>query len=313
MRYYRVEIGGDTPAVYTSWVNGVNDPGALTFECDIQLFRQASPGGNSWVRLWGVSQETRSQARDFNGAPIKVYVGMSKGLPLANPNQQGLVFEGQIQQGYGNWMGTQQSIDLICIPFIYDDPTTLSPTKNIVFTGKAGQAMGDVIKTTLEIAFPSRTVTVNVSGDVILQTDQPAYFSNMLQFAQFVRSLSQAIKGGTYTGIEITFRENSIVVYDGTEITTPKDISYLDLMGQPTWFAPAQIQVSTVMRGDLAVGEFIRLPQTSGIIQPGSFSQFRDKSIFQGVFRIDDIRHVGNSRNPEGTAWITTLQCASVE
>ena len=37
------------------------------------------------------------------GMTIKMWVGMSKGLPLAKPAQQGLVLEGTVWQVLGNW------------------------------------------------------------------------------------------------------------------------------------------------------------------------------------------------------------------
>jgi hypothetical protein len=44
---------------------------------------------------------------------IQVFGGMSKGLPLANAVQSGLLMDGTIQQAWGNWQGTEQNINFV--------------------------------------------------------------------------------------------------------------------------------------------------------------------------------------------------------
>jgi hypothetical protein len=38
---------------------------------------------------------------------------VKKGLPLANPAQAGVILEDTIFQGYGNWIGVEQYLDLV--------------------------------------------------------------------------------------------------------------------------------------------------------------------------------------------------------
>jgi hypothetical protein len=41
-------------------------------------------------------------------------------------------------------------------------------------------------------------------------------------------------------------------------------------------------------------------------------SQFRNSSVFQGNFQVTQVRHVGNYRQPDASAWATTIDAAPV-
>jgi hypothetical protein len=115
----------------------------------------------------------------------------------------------------------------------------------------------------------------------------------------------------TYPGVGCCLQNGKITVHDGTAPTGPKQILFTDLVGQPCWIDIATIQIKTVLRGDLAVNMLIKLPPTPVIItadaQSGNAS---DPALtFQGVFRIKSLRHIGNSRNPDGSsAWCTVIE-----
>ncbi len=306
MRYYRIEIGGDTPAVYTSWVNGRNDPGALNVEFDIPVTAFATPAGNAMVRVWGISLQTISQARDFNGAPIKVFAGMQMGLPLANPKQAGVVVTGTILQAFGNWIGTAMTLDLIIIA---DGGATPGNPKNIVFSWAKGTSLAAAITSTLQNAFPGFKVDIKINTALSLAADENGYFETVEQFAAYLKNMTAAIKGGTYTGVNIVLSQSVFSVYDGTTAATPVNIAFTDLIGQPTWIAPAQIQFNTVLRADLGVGDYVRLPPSIVTTTAPSQSQYRDQSAFQGVFQLGFLRHVGNFRQPNAESWVTTFNC----
>ena len=97
MRFYNLSIGsGATQTNFSSLVNGVNDPGALDIELDIFSFQYATTDGGgsdvrSYVKIYGIPLKMVAQANNLNMQPIMIYGGMSKGLPLAKPAQQGLL------------------------------------------------------------------------------------------------------------------------------------------------------------------------------------------------------------------------------
>lgn len=118
MRFYDIQISdpasGTQLARFTSYdfVNQATIPGALNIELDIPVAPYFVPDVSAYVSVWGIGLQNIAQARDFNNLAIKVYGGMKKGLPLAKPQQAGLLIAGEIQQAYGNWIGTEQTLDL---------------------------------------------------------------------------------------------------------------------------------------------------------------------------------------------------------
>jgi len=304
VRYYRIEIGGSTPITYTSHPNGTFDPNSLQVDIDIPVVPFATPMGQAMVRVHGISLQTISQARDLNGAPIKVYGGMQAGLPLAKPMQSGLLCEGTIFQAFGNWIGTEQTLDLIIVT---DGGATQGDPKNLVLNWTKGQVLSEAIQQTLQTAYPAYKTEINISPNLVLTSDASGYYQTIEQLATSIHSLSTSIIGGSYPGVNILLKQGVFVVYDGTSVTDPTPIDFTDLIGQPTWIDAPSIQINTVMRADLEVGDYIKLPTTLVTTTAASLSQARDKSAFQGVFQIDLVRHVGSSRQPDARSWISTF------
>src|SRR5688572_13631719 len=128
MRYYDIEIHGQSSvgvAVgstnaaskfrYTSHPGGTRsppDPGALQVELDVLRLPYGQAAAQSWVKIWGIPLETVTQGNNLNFKNIMIKGGMGKGLPLANPKQAGPLVAGQIIQAFGNWVGTDMTLDL---------------------------------------------------------------------------------------------------------------------------------------------------------------------------------------------------------
>jgi hypothetical protein len=102
--------------------------------------------GSSLVRVYGVSIKEMQQAQqNMFGMTIKGFAGMSKAYHYQN-KQAGLVLEGEIQQPFGNWQGTELSLDMI-ITAGYG--STSSPV-NITMPWLKGQKMS------IALILPSR-------------------------------------------------------------------------------------------------------------------------------------------------------------
>jgi len=321
MRYYLIIITDPVTKKevkrYSSLApDGQFIPGALQVEFDIPIVGYGNPGSGGYLRIWGVSLQDISQANNLNDKLIAVYAGMSNGLPLANPNQQGPLMEGFIFQAYGNWVGTVQTLDFNVIP----GQGPAADTNNFTFNYKKGSPFAQAIQTTLQIAYPYLSVDVSgVSADLVLAQDQQGQYTTLQSFAKYLKEVSKAISPPTstglpYYGVEVFFKGGQIVVKDNSAPPSDiKDISFKDLIGQPTWNSPVTFQFNAVLRGDLSVGDYIRMPISQFTSVPQSLSRFRDNSGFQGVAQIigegSCIRHVGNSRQPDGMSWITTVNC----
>jgi hypothetical protein len=308
MRYYNIIITDSTGKQlqqFTSLLpNGRTNPAALLVELDIPILPMALPIGNALIRVWGLGLKMLSQAFNFNNMNIQVYAGMSVGLPLAKPLQAGLVLQGTIQQAFGNWQGVNQTLDLI----VNASTGTANAPKNIVLNWKAGTPLSTAIKNTMNTAFPKFPCDINISPSLVLSHDEVGIYSTLTQFAQHVKSISQSIIKTNYLGVDIIIRSNKIIVYDGTTKTKPKQINFTDLIGQPTWIEYQTINFTCVMRADINVGDYVKMPpEAIALTQASSYSQYRQSSIFHGSFFVKSVRLVGNSRQPDGNAWVTVF------
>lgn len=312
MRRYKIEIEGGT--TYDSAPDGQPDPNALLVEMDMSVTDYSVPLGGSFVRVWGVGIQALSQSRDLYNKKISVWGGMAKGLPLAKPQQYGLLAKGKIFKAFGNWEGVDQSLDLFISADTADQKPDGGPNpkpvpKNIVLNAKKGTNLWDALKQTLETAFPDQKVVMNPGKKLTVSQDQIAYFPSLPQLGVFVRRLSQDIGGEGYPGISIWNNDGNMNLADAASGNVGQ-IAFEDLIGQPTWIDTGVIQFKTTMRADIKMLQSITLPKTwinssegANDISPTSQQQMA----FQGTFNIQKIRHVGNSRSPVGSAWVTVF------
>ena len=326
MRFYDIRVFDKTGTTllrqWTSLSNGITDPNAQNVEFDIPVAPFANPLDGSFVRIWGIGlndlgqgsnlNPTRTKTGDYDYKVIQVFGGMARGLPLANPTQQGLLAQGKINQAFGNWQGVNMTLDIILLG---GQPQGAGPA-NLSFTWPKGTQLADVIETTLKNAFPDYTVKTSISPNLVLPADEPGFYGSLPQFSQYVKAVSLHIISGpapeekTYAGVDIVLRGTTFYVTDGTSPTVAKQIAFNDLVGQPVWVGPNQLHLETVLRGDLNVNDYIQLPTGSGTLvqtTAGSLSQFKNRAIIQGTSRITFLRHIGNFRSPDAALWSTSI------
>jgi hypothetical protein len=315
---------------------------AQLVELDIPVKALHTPVSNAYFKIWGVSLGEISQASNLNFLNVKVEGGMARGLPLANPNQAGLLAAGQIRQAFGNWVGTDQTLEIYMAaggssPSSNQTtgnpdtdqttplPSTFTHPANIVFQWKAGQPLILALTTALSGAFPKYQIQGAISPNLVRTGSTATNVCGTLeQFAAYIHEVSLSVISGyapnlaNYSGVFMVLLGSTIVIGDGTTQTTPKKIAYNDLIGQPTWGQTNQVQVMTVLRGDIQMGDYVTLPDGPGTITAGSNSQFanfgtttngsaKPTTIFKGTFFVAAVRHVGNSRSPAGQSWITVF------
>lgn len=68
------------------------------------------------IAIYGVPVTMLRESAQLAGCQINLTAGFTAGLPLANPNQAGLILSGQIYNPYANWLGTHQSLNFIVNP-----------------------------------------------------------------------------------------------------------------------------------------------------------------------------------------------------
>lgn len=341
MRYCKIELtkagtttstdasttvkAGRKPLTFNTHPNGVNaapDPGALHTIMDIPVTTFDQPNGTAYVEVRGIDIHTISQASNLQGYQIKIYGGMGVGYPLAKPSQSGLLLSGVVYQAYGNWVGTEMSLNLLVQPFA-QAITTDDPPK-FVWHWYKGQNIKDAINKCLTDALPGYSCEFNLSSTMTGTHDDLGYYSDFASIADVIMNASLSVnKASGYNGIRIFVVGKKFYVFDNSTGSTAKKIEFTDLIGQPTWLGPVQtprIMLQTVMRADIAINDVITMPlfnQTGsqtlagyGTIAPSSteIQTGKGRSLFQGNFQVLSIRHIGDSRNPDGTAWVTVIE-----
>jgi hypothetical protein len=317
MRYYKVLITDKNGKLFRSYnsqdSNGHPIMTALNIEIDLPVTQYSVAEGAGSLRIWGIPIDDIKQSTQMRGMSIQIFGGMQQGLPLANPQQAGLLLQGTIQQCFANWIGTSQTLD-----FVIMTPTgTISQKNNYVLNWKKGTPLHDAILQTLNVAVPGSSVDITISKKLILNHDEFHYCGTLTELAKYIKQLSIAIIGGAYTGVDISMSQGNIYVDDGTgsNANSSKQIEFIDCIGQPTW-APSPsvsgatvIQVTCVMRGDIRVNDYVTLPKSQITTLPGAQSQFYQID-FNGQFSVTSMRHVGNFRHPDAQAWISTFDCS---
>lgn len=278
---------------------------ALQVEFDIPVYAYGDPAGNAYLKISGVNYSDIQQANNLNDADITIYGGMAKGLPLANPAQAGVLLKGSVFQCFGNWQGTQASLELMVTAKAGTDAKPV----NLAYTWGKGATLQAAVTQALKIAFPGAQVTGGWSSSLVYTEDQPFSYKTLQQFAKWALDTSRIINPDpAYIGAQIVQTPAGFNLYDGTTLPAAKEISFLDLIGQPTWLDAGTMQFKTVLRADLNVGDRVKMPQGTNVINTiNSFTRFRNTTAFQGEFQIRNIRHLGNSRAASADAWCTVI------
>ena len=334
MRYYDIKIwspGVDISTAtplreYTSYPKFIlgrqNDPGALNVILDIYSQNSAAQVQQGIVQIWGVALSDLLQANNFTNCQIQIYAGFQKGMPLNNQNQSGLILSGLIFQAFGNWQGTDMTLDLVVV----NNGALASQNSNLVLNWLSGTQLSVAIKTTLQIAFPGNKVLVSISDKLSVNYDVVGVYLSLPALAQAVKEFTASIIGGSYTGVEIlTLPSGDISVFDSTKTSSPIAIAFQDLIGQPTWIDVLKMQFVCPMRADLAIGDIVTMPQgllggSNGFGAPGavnttaaSLPLARQQSAFKGNFVLTDaIHHMGCFRQPDGQSWVTVFTATGV-
>lgn len=332
MRYYNIVITnpnsgqvvvpaslaalGVSGSTYTSLYNGATLTAALDVEIDAFVAPYATPSSDAgaYVGVLGVPLAEIAQSTDLNNFNIAVYGGFQKGLPLANPAQSGLLFSGFVQQCVGNWVGTDMVLSFYVFPG--QNPAATKPL-DLSFNWQPGTPFSSAVQATLHAAFPGYSISVDVSSSLAYPGGtQSGVYPDVQSFANYLESLTQPIVGGKYSGVQIVQSQKNIRVFDSTTTSSgsPTTILFQDMIGQPTWIAPATVQVKCPMRADVQVGNQIKF-DPAGVVAttlPQSQSQTRDRSAFQGMFTASQIHHVGRLRSPSSDAWVTVIDAVQI-
>ena len=349
MRYYTITVTNpDSGAVYAQWtsyINGVTDLGALDIQFDILVPDQAIPSSNFMVIIFGIPLQLISQAFNFNGMNITISAGFKKGLPLANPAQAGVIAQGNIVQAFGNWIGVDMTLNFMCNPGLAGTATAATAQGNILPTAQQAKAqspasppptgtldspmngsflwpkgsdLSDVLKNFFATALPNFKLAISINPNLKAPNVQAGVYPTLRAFAGWLLGYTKSLIGGSYPGVSLRIDSgNTIVVDDGTSVGQTTNIAFQELIGQPTWIAPLQIQFKCPMRSDIKVNDNIVLPKgifpsISPISNPETPNNYRDQSAQQGTFKVIEVHHFGRFRQATADSWATLITCAFI-
>lgn len=306
MRYYDLEVthtnAAAKPLHYSSYPGGTYDPGALNVIFDLVTTVESLPAGASTIRVEGVDPTLLGNATQYSGANIVFRGGIYAGLPLANPQQAGMLVQGQIYQSFVNWVGTQVDLDFV----VLGSPYTERDKGNIVLNWKAGTNLKDALKQTLQTAYPKATITMNIADDIRAW--------DVVHASYTLSGLATMLNENTTNHVQIVANGDAINVFDDRYKPTPIQIADTDFIGQPAWIDQNKIQIRAQLRSDIQVGVAIKMPKK--LAQTQLFSEMTAAAMpssikyqlaVTGSFIVQQVRHVGNLRQPRGAAWSTII------
>lgn len=329
---FAMSIPSEGPTFSSTWTNwqttnsqlvGQPNPNALNIEFDIPVAPLHTPQGGAYIRIWGLGIRCLTQAANLNpvGGVFKTFslrAGMSKGLPLANPAQQGIIAQGAIYQAFGNWTGVEQTLDLIVMP----GPLVTNSGIAISWSWPRGTSLQSALKQMFAQAFPTYTANINISEYLVAPSDEKGIYLNIDAFADYLhertRQLGAQVNGSDYQGVAIITRGNTIIASDGAGPVPPKTVAlaFQDLIGQPVWIEANTITFQAALRGDINYNDRVTFP--SGVMPPYALtspnaaypgSPAASKTAFQGTFLVNqDIHYWANFRQPDAASWNTTYR-----
>ena len=307
MRWYRIRVIAPDGKIREEWnshrPNGLINNGALRVEFALPVTSMTESAGNAELKVWGVPLSYFSQSYNLNGCSIYIEAGMTKGLPLANPNQKGLVLKGRIQASYPLWEGTNAYLQMVIIA----GSNTLSDPRQLIVNWKKGQKLADVLKETLK----EYQSDIQISDNLVCNFDHTGHYETYESLSTQLEQYTKAfIKDPNYQGVKITKQNGKLYVFDGTKTANKTvTIDFKDLIGQPQWLNTAQITMTTMLRGDILFGNNIKMPERliSQYAFNSAISNEREKLNFKGTFNVVGITHIGDFRNPHPDAWSTIL------
>jgi hypothetical protein len=184
---------------------------------------------------------------------------------------------------------------------------------NLIHNLMPNVPLKNAVQETLSRAFPKASINMLISSALKLAYQDAGMYQSMPQYAKYVNKLSQSILGpNKYLGINFSANSNKLNVWDGTQPVSTGDISYLDLIGQPTWIDMFQVNIKVVLRAGLQIGSHLTLPPTLMTTGAGSFApnvpEQKKNLAFSGDFIVTRVLHIGDFRNPDGSSWCTNYE-----
>ena len=274
--------------------------------------------GGHFIRIWGVPLTVLNAAQQLQNGPtqpryLTLKGGFGPGLPLNNPAQAGTLMVEVVQQCFGNWQGTDLTLDMVVLPAggTFKDPL------NLVLNWQPGQTLAAALGNCFAVALPGYAQNINISPSLVnsWQQQQGGFYPTIRALGLWLRQKTKGALGVAYPGVRIWVNNNTVTASDGVnQKTQPTQLVFTDFVGQPTWLDAATLNAKVAMRGDLEVGQQVQFPQNypnfAGLVtqSPQQYPTVRNRIAFYAQpWNIVGIWHVGQFRATSGTQWCSVL------
>lgn len=339
---------------YTSVLDGITSPitSALDVLIDVSVFSATVPR-SAKVILSGVSLKDIGQMNYLVNGTIDVFGGMLDGyLPLSKHYGDRLV-SGALMYTAGNWEGTNISMELqISLPpGLSPEAQKAGTALNMTLNWPVGEKLEPGLRELLQKTYGKSAsnpkgydIKIEISDRLVARSQQSGVYNSLSAMGDALQKYTRdqfrdipRLDGGKYMGIQITFPNKGVMlVSDGTKpggvegthgIDKPLQILFQDMIGQPSWKSANVLVFKTVMRGDITIGDYIKMPK--GLRSPYVTTQTgpgnapnteegiklpsKNAIAFDGKFNVIDVRHVGQFRQATANSWVTVIECFYVD
>jgi hypothetical protein len=217
---------------------------------------------------------------------------------------------------------------------------------NLIHNLQIGMPLSSAIQQTLSTAFKGMGIKMLISN-YSLQYQDAGFYQSLQQYNGYLKQLSTSQAGGASalggaigaigsaiggdvgsaissvgsavgglssskgSGIDIFAHANNLIVTDWTQAYATVQLSYADLIGQPTWINATDIQFQTILRGDLVPSSDVSLSFPATIFgvtasnDTSNLNFLQSLTTFSGTAQLYKVVHVGDSRSPDGMQWRT--------
>lgn len=318
MRYYDVEIIDKNRKRQLS-INTKNNVGLqIELNAVVNGFSQT---GTATLKIFNLPVKYFMRQMDFVGMTIRIKGGMSKGLPLSKPEQQGVLIFGTIQFCIGE---REKGVNYLMFSIV-PGPALQTPFKGVVLKWDKGTRLNDALRNAMVNAgFNSNQYQINISDDWVATGDSHASYKTMNQLGQALNNYSRNVtlpKDAIFINLYFDAGSERYIITDGTTAPRSKIITLYDFIGQPYWINGSSYNINTTvgfialpvtLRGDLKPFDQIEVvdPQVTKVSDGSSAILLASGARvgFKGKMTISQLTHVANYSTAGGENWVTIIE-----
>lgn len=176
----------------------------------------------------------------------------------------------------------------------------------ILFEVKKGDGVKSKIKNALELLFPNSQIIIPSPQDSQISQGEILKINSLGSLQLFAFKYKVKIVRSA-SGFAIMGEKESSQI-------PPKILKPQDFLTKPTQIRTSTLSMFLHLRGDLSLGQKVEIPTSMFATVPPQtkFILAKPKAYVQGVYTIQTIRHIGDSRGKGGVTWATNIEAVKI-